>query len=88
MLVLALGINDRSIEIYNPPKEPKTEKLEKTCKELEKEFELTKKAFQLKKEKMLSEKVDVTKFIIWLIENYPASITKLKADPKYQGTFM
>jgi predicted glycosyltransferase len=47
-----------------------------------------KKAFQLKKEKMLSEKVDVTKFIIWLIENYPASITKLKADPKYQGTFM
>ena len=33
-----------------------------------------KEEFQIRREKMLSEKIDVTKFWVWFIENYPKSI--------------
>jgi len=36
---------------------------------------------------MLSEKIDTTSFLAWLIENYPKSITILRNDPSYQYNF-
>ncbi|MFA5771204.1 MAG: DUF354 domain-containing protein [Thermoplasmata archaeon] len=38
-----------------------------------------KEKWRMKKEKMLSEKIDVTAFIIDLIENYPQSVEKIKS---------
>lgn len=36
---------------------------------------------------MLSEKIDLSKFMTWLFENYPDSIRTLKKDPNYQYLF-
>ncbi len=41
-----------------------------------------------KKEKMLSEKVDVTKFFCWFAENYPESLKIMKSNPEYQDKFL
>lgn len=38
--------------------------------------------------KMISEMIDVTKFLTWLIENYPNSAYILKDNPDYQYNFM
>jgi len=43
--------------------------------------------FQIKKEKLLSEKIDVTAFTIWFIENYPQSLETVKKDPTYPLRF-
>lgn len=37
--------------------------------------------------KMLEEKIDVTAFIVWFIENYPASQKIIKENPDYQYEF-
>jgi len=36
---------------------------------------------------MLSEKIDVTAFMVWLIENYPESAKIMKKDNDYQYKF-
>jgi predicted glycosyltransferase len=43
--------------------------------------------FLEKRNKMLSEKIDVSAFIIWLIENYPKSISTIRENPDYQLKF-
>jgi predicted glycosyltransferase len=43
--------------------------------------------FQLRKEKMLADKIDVTAFLVWFIENYPSSVKKMKVNPDYQNRF-
>jgi predicted glycosyltransferase len=43
--------------------------------------------FEIKKEKMLSEKIDVTAFMVWFIENYPQSATIMKDNPDFQNRF-
>jgi hypothetical protein len=40
-----------------------------------------------KRERMLSEKIDVTAFMVWFIENYPESAKIMKKDPDYQYRF-
>ena len=40
-----------------------------------------------RKEKMLSEKIDVTAFMVWFIENYPESVGIMKEKPDYQYKF-
>ncbi|MDP3443851.1 MAG: hypothetical protein Q8T08_13410, partial [Ignavibacteria bacterium] len=42
---------------------------------------------QRKKYKMLDDKIDVTRFWTWLINNYPNSINDLKEQPDFQDTF-
>ena len=37
-----------------------------------------------KREKLLNDKIDVTAFMVWFIENYPRSITKMKEHPEAQ----
>ena len=41
-----------------------------------------------KQAKMLSEKIDVTAFMVWLIENYPASVNELRTNPELQKRFV
>ena len=46
-----------------------------------------KKDFQIRRMKMLSEKIDVTSFMIWFVENYPKSFSVMKENPHYQDHF-
>lgn len=43
--------------------------------------------WQLRREKMLGDKIDVTAFLTWFVENYPGSIGELKKDPDYTNRF-
>jgi uncharacterized protein len=46
-----------------------------------------KNVWQRRRQKMLSEKIDVTAFLVWFIENYPDSVRIMKEDPDYQWRF-
>lgn len=43
--------------------------------------------WQKRRQKMLSEKIDVTAFMVWLIEDYPESVVTMKNNPDYQYKF-
>jgi len=43
--------------------------------------------FKNKRGELLKEKIDVTAFMVWLIENYPESKNTLKANPAFQSRF-
>ena len=43
--------------------------------------------WQRRKRKMLSEKIDVTAFMVWFVENYPESVGIMKDNPDYQYKF-
>lgn len=40
-----------------------------------------------RREIMLNDKIDVTAFIVWYIENYPQSVNKLNQEPEYELRF-
>lgn len=40
-----------------------------------------------KKNRLLKDKIDVTKFMVWFIENYPESFKIMKENPDYQERF-
>lgn len=63
------------------------EKLYQKIEELLKTPNL-KEEWQNRRNKMLSEKIDVTAFMVWLIENYPESVTIMKENPNYQNKFL
>ena len=46
-----------------------------------------KKVWSERREKLLSEKIDVTKFMIWFVENYPSSFIAMKENPGLQERF-
>jgi uncharacterized protein len=43
--------------------------------------------FNERRIRMLSDKIDVTAFMVWFIENYPKSYMIIKSDPHYQDRF-
>jgi predicted glycosyltransferase len=43
--------------------------------------------WQKRREKMLSDKIDVTAFMVWFIENYPESVKVMQKYPDYQYRF-
>lgn len=43
--------------------------------------------WQLKKTKVLEDKIDVTAFLVWFIENYPESVKTMKENQDYQRIF-
>lgn len=47
-----------------------------------------KEEWQKRRQKMLSGKIDVTAFMVWLIENYPESAKVMRENPDYQLRFM
>lgn len=44
--------------------------------------------FKQRKEKMLLEKIDVSAFLIWFIEEYPQSVQTIRVNPDYQNRFI
>lgn len=46
-----------------------------------------KETFHIRRQKMLSEKIDTAKFLTWFIENYPKSVKVMKENPDYQYNF-
>ena len=59
---------------------------------LEKSIELLntpnlKQEYQQRRQKMLSDKIDVTAFMVWFVENYPESAKIMKENPDYQWRF-
>jgi predicted glycosyltransferase len=47
-----------------------------------------KKVWRGKQEKLIHEKIDITQFMTWFIENYPESLKTMKRDPAYQKVFI
>ena len=50
-------------------------------------FPHLKQEWQHRRKKMLSEKIDVTAFLVWFVENYPVSAKIMKENPDYQWNF-
>jgi len=46
-----------------------------------------KEIFQKRRDRLLKEKIDVTAFFTWFIENYPKSVKIMKENPNYQYKF-
>ena len=46
-----------------------------------------KQEWQVRRAKMLTEKIDVTAFFVWFIENYPSSAETMRKNPDYQYNF-
>ena len=46
-----------------------------------------KQEWQKRRQKMLSDKIDVTAFMVWFVENYPDSVNIMKENPDYQLRF-
>ena len=46
-----------------------------------------KEKFQFRRQQMLSDKIDVSAFFVWFIENYPESAKIMKENPDYQYNF-
>ncbi len=46
-----------------------------------------KEEWNMKREKLLSDKIDVSAFITWFMMNYPESHSIIKKDPNYQNRF-
>ena len=40
-----------------------------------------------KRERLLKDKIDVTAFMVWFVENYPESFGTMKENPEYQNKF-
>ena len=46
-----------------------------------------KRTYQIRRDKMLSEKIDPTAFLVWFVENYPESVRIMKENANYQNRF-
>lgn len=46
-----------------------------------------KQVWQKHRQKMLANKIDVTAFMVWFVENYPESVKIMKENPDYQYNF-
>ena len=69
-----------------------TESNEDQLKAIEKGVEILqtpdiKKQWQGKRKKMLTDKIDVTAFLVWFVENYPKSKQTMRENPNYQLNF-
>lgn len=74
---------------YNLTYGIKTSEPEKLLLKIDKllSFPNIKEEWRKRKEKMLLDKIDVTAFIVWLIENYSQSLKLVKENPDYQYNF-
>jgi uncharacterized protein len=69
-----------------------TESSDNQVKAIEKGVEILstegiKEIWNKKRLKMLQDKIDVTDFLVWFVENYPQSFTIMKDNPDYQYSF-
>jgi len=64
-----------------------TEQEDELFQHIEKLFSTPKSEFKERKKKLLNDKIDVTAFFIWFIENYPRSAKIINDNPDYQYKF-
>lgn len=76
--------NEYSLTFGIPTSNP--EKLYTLTKSLLSDIDI-KKVFEERRQKMLSNKIDVTAFFVWFIENYPESANIMRKNPDYQYNF-
>jgi uncharacterized protein len=43
--------------------------------------------WERRRQKMLADKIDVTAFMVWFLENYPASARMMREEPEFQNKF-
>ena len=46
-----------------------------------------KEEWQKRRQKLLADKIDVTAFLVWFVENYPESVNVMRENPDYQYRF-
>ena len=46
-----------------------------------------KKQWKVKRQKLLSDKIDVSAFLVWFVENYPNSNQIIKDNANFQNRF-
>lgn len=46
-----------------------------------------KEEWQARRRRMLADKIDVTAFMLWFVENYPASVKIMNSDPSFRDLF-
>ena len=85
-----IGVMDEKDDVYKLSKSYKTSEFPLLLKDLE--ISLIGDSFSLQikenQKRMLSEKVDLTSFMIWLLENFPDSIKTIEKNPDYQKKFI
>jgi predicted glycosyltransferase len=69
-----------------------TESEEDQLRAIEKGIEIlntpnVKEQWQEKRKKMLTDKIDVTAFLVWFVEHYPESVRMMRERPDYQERF-
>lgn len=50
-------------------------------------LQMPKEVWAQKRQRLLKDKINVSKFLTWFVENYPESRTKLQKDPDFQLSF-
>ena len=67
----------------------KTDKQQELLNKMEELLNMTnlREEFQNRRRKMLNDKIDVSAFFVWFIENYPISKKIIMDNPKYQNQF-
>lgn len=85
-----IGVMDEKDNVYKLSKSFKTSEFSFLLKDLEKSLKGDNFSLNIKEnqKRMLSEKVDLTSFMIWLLENFPDSIKTIKNKPNYQRNFV
>ena len=43
--------------------------------------------YQLQREQLLNDKIDLTQYLVWFLENYPNSVKVVQKNPDYQNRF-
>lgn len=77
-------LQDKYGLIYSFYEEPRLlEKLDEILADLGR----SKKEWMAKRERFLKDRIDVTSFLTWFIENYPKSYQEMKQDPGVQARF-
>lgn len=51
------------------------------------EMDNLKEEWEIKHQRMLSDKIDVTAFLVWFVENYPESFIQIKSNPGFFNNF-
>ena len=88
---LRLGYTDEEEEKYNlvynfsDKKTMEKQAFNKALKLLENNN--LRKEGKRKRERLLKDKIDVTAFMVWFVENYPESFRKMKENPRIQERF-
>ena len=85
-----ISVMDEKDDVYKLSKSYKTKDFTKLLKDLESSLKGDDFSLKIKEnqQKMISEKVDLTSFMIWFLESYPDSLKTIKNNPLYQQNYI